>query len=210
MAGALLFRDDHIQKKIKVLSGGERARLCMAGLLLGSANVLVLDEPGNHLDVETVEALAEALEMYKGTVIFTSHDRHFMQRVATSVIEVRDGSVKNYFGNYQTYLESVEKEIEDGERERTGKTNSASGGPATKGNVGDYRQAQRDQRRAEKELKNLERKIARLDDEKREVNEKLLSETDPDEAVRLHQKLTEIAEELDTCEEKWMELSGDI
>ncbi len=210
MAGALLFRDEHIQKKIKVLSGGERARLCMAGLLLGTANVLVLDEPGNHLDVETVEALAEALELYKGTVVFTSHDRHFMQRVATSVIEVRDGSVKNYFGNYQTYLESVEKEIDDGERERTGKVKGASGGPVVKGGVGDYRKAQRDQRRAEKELKNLEKKIARLDDEKRGINDKLLSETDPDEAVRLHQQLTELTEELNLCEEKWMELSGDM
>ena len=170
----------------------------------------MLDEPGNHLDVETVEALAEALELYKGTVVFTSHDRHFMQRVATSVIEVRDGSVKNYFGNYQTYLESVEKEIDDGERERTGKAKGASGGPVPKGGVGDYRKAQRDQRRAEKELKNLEKKIARLDDEKRGLNDKLLSETDPDEAVRLHQQLTELTEELNLCEEKWMELSGEM
>ena len=206
MAGALLFRDEHIQKKIKVLSGGERARLCMAGLLLGTANVLVLDEPGNHLDVETVEALAEALELYKGTVIFTSHDRHFMQRVATSVVEVRDGSVKNYFGNYRSYLQSVEKEIEEGERERAGKSRSASGAPAPK-TKGDYRQGQRDQRRAEKELKNLEKKIARLDDEKRAINEKLLSETDPAEALKLHQKLTELSELLDVSEERWMELS---
>ena len=92
----------------------------MAGLLLGTANVLVLDEPGNHLDVETVEALAEALLEYKGTVIFTSHDRHFMHRVATSVIEVRDGSVKNYFGDYDTYLVSVENEVDDGERDAAG------------------------------------------------------------------------------------------
>ena len=88
VAGSLLFRDEHVHKKVKVLSGGERARLCMAGLLLGDYNVLVLDEPGNHLDVETVEALAESLLAYQGTVIFTSHDRHFMNRVATTVIEV--------------------------------------------------------------------------------------------------------------------------
>ena len=107
-------------------------------------------------------------------------------------------------------MESVEKEIDDGERERTGKVKGASGGPVAKGGVGDYRKAQRDQRRAEKELKNLEKKIARLDDEKRGINEKLLSETDPEEAVRLHQQLTEISEELNLCEEKWMELSGDM
>ncbi|MFK8113442.1 MAG: ABC-F family ATP-binding cassette domain-containing protein [Rubripirellula sp.] len=209
MAGALLFRDEHIQKKVKVLSGGERARLCMAGLLLGNANVLVLDEPGNHLDVETVEALAEALELYKGTVVFTSHDRYFMRRVATCVIEVRDGSVKNYFGDYDTYLASVESEVDEGERERTGNTKSASTGPAPKGKSSDYRQNQRDQRRAEKELKNLEKKIARLDDEKRAINEKLMNESDPEEAVRLHQELTAVAEELSEAEERWMELSND-
>ena len=133
MAGALLFRDEHINKKVKVLSGGERARVCMAGLLLGTANVLILDEPGNHLDVETVEALAEALQAYKGTVIFTSHDRYFMRRVATSVIEVRDGSVKNYFGDYETYLQSVEQEVDQGERERAaGSGKSTSGGTAPK------------------------------------------------------------------------------
>ncbi len=209
MAGALLFRDDHIHKKVKVLSGGERARLCMAGLLLGTANVLVLDEPGNHLDVETVEALAEALQQYKGTVIFTSHDRYFMHRVATSVIQVRDGSVKNYFGNYDRYLESVEQEVDDGERERAGQAQgkSVAGGPPPKPKSADSRQGQRDQRKAEKELKNLERKIARLDDEKRAINEKMMTETDPDEAVRLHEKLTEIAEELSSAEERWMELS---
>ena len=98
VAGSLLFRDDHVRKKISVLSGGERARLCMAGLLLGNYNVLVLDEPGNHLDVETVEALAEALLDYQGTVIFTSHDRHFMKRIATSIIEVRDGCAQELPG----------------------------------------------------------------------------------------------------------------
>ena len=101
-----------------MLSGGERARLCLAGLLLSEYNVLILDEPGNHLDVDTVEALAEALLEYKGTVIFTSHDRHFMKRVATCIVEVRDGRVTNYSGNYDAYLYKVNKEIEDGERER--------------------------------------------------------------------------------------------
>ena len=106
-----------MKKRIAVLSGGERARLCLAGLLLSQYNVLVLDEPGNHLDVDTVEALAEALLDYKGTVIFTSHDRHFMKRVATCIVEVRDGRVTNYRGDYEAYLYTVNKEIEDGERE---------------------------------------------------------------------------------------------
>lgn len=207
MAGALLFRDEHINKKIKVLSGGERARLCMASLLLGTANVLVLDEPGNHLDVETVEALAEALRRYRGTVIFTSHDRHFMREVATGVIEVRDGSVRNYHGDYDKYLESVEKEIDEGERERANAT--ASGkftGTAPNGKPSGGKKPQRDERKIRKEIRNLEKKIARLDEDKREVNDQLLTETDPDEAVKLHEQLTAIGEELGEAEERWMEL----
>ncbi|MBL8851984.1 MAG: ABC-F family ATP-binding cassette domain-containing protein, partial [Planctomycetaceae bacterium] len=92
-AASLLFRGGDVKKKISVLSGGERARLCLAGLMLSRHNILVLDEPGNHLDVETVESLAEAMLTYQGTVIFTSHDRHFLKRVATEIIEVRDGRV---------------------------------------------------------------------------------------------------------------------
>ncbi len=208
MAGALLFRDEAIQKKIKVLSGGERARVCMASLLLGTANVLVLDEPGNHLDVETVEALAEALRLYKGTVIFTSHDRHFMARVATNVIEVRDGRVRNYFGSYDTYCDAVEKEVSEGERQR----NAAAGNTAPKGSTvssstNHDRKQHKDQRKTGKELKNLERKIAKLDDEKKGLNEQLLKETKPNEAVRLHDQIKAIEVELSEAEEKWMELS---
>jgi ATP-binding cassette subfamily F protein 3 len=209
MAGALLFRDDAIQKKIKVLSGGERARVCMASLLLGTANVLVLDEPGNHLDVETVESLAEALRLYKGTVIFTSHDRHFMARVATNVIEVRDGRVRNYFGSYDTYCEAVEKEVSEGERQRNaaaGKS-TAPKGAAPKNNAKEDQQQQKEGRKTGKELKNLERKIAKLDEEKRELNDKLLTETNATEAVRLHDQIKAIEVELSEAEEKWLELS---
>ncbi|TWU40713.1 ABC-F family ATP-binding cassette domain-containing protein [Novipirellula artificiosorum] len=212
MAGSLLFRDDQINKKVKVLSGGERARLCMAGLLLGNANVLVLDEPGNHLDVETVEALAEALQSYKGTVIFTSHDRYFMRRIATCVIEVRDGSVKNYFGDYDTYLESVEKEVDDGERDRAAQSGGKPGSSkssSSKTSAEDYRKNVRDQRKTEKEIKNLEKKIARLDDDKRGLNNQMLTETDPDAAMKLHEQIKSLEEELATAEERWLELSSD-
>src|SRR6266480_4754197 len=117
VAGALLFRKAHVKKPISVLSGGERARLCLAGLLLSEHNVLLLDEPANHLDVDTVESLAEALLEYEGTVIFTSHDRHFTKRVATCIVEVREGRVTSYPGQYEAYLYKVNMEIEAGERE---------------------------------------------------------------------------------------------
>ncbi|MBT5020732.1 MAG: ABC-F family ATP-binding cassette domain-containing protein, partial [Planctomicrobium sp.] len=131
-AGSMLFRGGHTKKKISVLSGGERARLCMAGILLGTYNVLILDEPGNHLDVETIESLTTALKKYEGTVIFTSHDRHFMQSLATSVIEVRDQRVRNYGGDYEAYVYSVNKEIDDGERERNAKSKSSATLPVEK------------------------------------------------------------------------------
>jgi len=120
IAGAFLFRGANVEKPVSVLSGGERARLCLAGLMLSEHNILVLDEPGNHLDVDTIESLAEALLEYEGTVIFTSHDRHFTSRVATCIVEVRDGRVVNYSGKYEDYVYKVNKEIEAGERELAG------------------------------------------------------------------------------------------
>src|SRR5688572_15664006 len=185
LAGALLFRGEQVKKRIAVLSGGERARLCLAGLLLSQYNVLVLDEPGNHLDVDTVEALAEALLGYKGTVIFTSHDRHFMKRVATCIIEVRDGHVTNYRGDYESYLYSVNKEIEDGERELA--KGMAKPPPSalktSKPAKPDHRAARRSEREIRKEMTNLERTIARLDGEKKETSGRLMSATDPAEAL---------------------------
>jgi ATP-binding cassette subfamily F protein 3 len=207
LAGALLFRDSHVKKKIKVLSGGERARLCLAGLLLGTYNILVLDEPGNHLDVETSEALAQALLAYKGTVIFTSHDRYFMHQVATSVVEVRDGGVRNYMGDYDSYLYAVNKEIDDGERQRNTSKPTATMPLAKQLSKDEKKAAQREQRKVQNELKKLERRIAALDEQKKEHNSKLLKTTDPEEAMRLHNELTEINNELSASEERWFELN---
>ena len=210
IAGALLFRDDHVHKKIKVLSGGERARLCLAGLLLGDYNILVLDEPGNHLDVETVEALATALEKYKGTVIFTSHDRHFMKRIATSVIEVRDGTVKNYLGDYDAYVYSINKEIEEGERQSQN-TKAPSRPPAAKLSKAAANNekvlSQNEQRALRKRIKAVERKVAKLDEQKKEIEAQLLLATDPEEALRLHNEMTEVAAQLEAAEEEWLELN---
>jgi ATP-binding cassette subfamily F protein 3 len=206
-AGALLFRDAHINKKIAVLSGGERARLCLAGLLLGTYNILVLDEPGNHLDVETVDALANALIAYRGTVIFTSHDRYFMQLLATSVIEVRDGKAKNYLGNYEAYVYAMNREIDEGERQLNA-SKSTHRKPAAMSKKGNDDYSKRDHRKIRKEISNVERKIAQLDERRRELDNQLLTATDPDEALKLHNEVAGLSKELAAAEERWCELSG--
>jgi len=208
LAGALLFRGEQVKKRISVLSGGERARLCLAGLLLSQYNVLVLDEPGNHLDVDTVEALAEALVNYQGTVIFTSHDRHFMKRVASCIVEVRDGHVTNYNGQYDAYLYAVNKEIEEGEREQA--TRMAKSPPPGKPAKAAPRPERRSERDIRKEIGALERTIARLDDQKRQTNAALLEATDPAEALRLHNDVSALTTQLADAEERWCRLQEDI
>jgi ATP-binding cassette subfamily F protein 3 len=207
-AASMLFRGSDIKKKISVLSGGERARLCLAGLMLSEHNVLILDEPGNHLDVESVESLAEALLAYKGTVIFTSHDRHFMRRVATSIVEVRDGRVVNYHGDYEAYLYAVNKEIEEGEREiatRMSKTPDEllKAKPAPRPSL-------RSERELRKEMSNVEKTIARLDELKKLSNTQFLSSTDPQEAIRLHKEIDELTRQLTDAEERWCVLQQEL
>lgn len=210
-AASLLFRGDHVYKKISVLSGGERARLCMAGVMLSQCNVLILDEPGNHLDVDSVESLAEALLSFKGTVIFTSHDRHFMKRVASHIIEVRDGRVVNYHGDYEAYLYSVNKEIEEGERElaanRLSKAPVQAGKSAAKAEV---KAAKRNERDVRKELNTTEKLIARLDGEKKKLNEEMLNTADAKKAMQLHEEITKIAAQLTEAEDKWVALSEEL
>lgn len=207
VAGALLFRGGHVKKPIRVLSGGERARVCMAGLLLGDYNVLILDEPGNHLDVETVEALAEALIAYQGTVLFTSHDRHFVGRIATNVIEVCDGRARNYGGDYDAYLYAVNKEIDEGERERAqNRMSSASADraptrPAMSG---------KEQHNMRRQVRNLEKKIAKLDDDKKELNARMLKTADAEAAMELHTRIEALQKELAETENSWYELQVEL
>src|SRR5207237_5704116 len=117
-------------------------------------NVLILDEPANHLDVDTVDALAEALLAYQGTVIFTSHDRHFTKRVATCIVEVRDSRVTSYSGQYDAYVYKVNKEIEAGERElASAKVVARSPDHATAKPPVKPRPPQKDERKVRKEIK---------------------------------------------------------
>lgn len=218
VAGSFLFSGEMISKRIKVLSGGERARLVLAGLLLEQHNVLVLDEPGNHLDVETVEALADALCRYPGTVLFTSHDRHFMQRVATSVVEVAAGRVASYPGSYDDYVYRVRKELEAGLRAEHAAYNAgaaakhAAGGDSASAvaSAPARKLSGREERELEKRLRAIERKIAKLDEEKKELTAKLMETVDAKQASQTQSDLAAMAQEIESLEHEWLEVSGDL
>ena len=171
--------------------------------------MLVLDEPGNHLDVETVDALAQALSDYRGTVIFTSHDRSFVEAVATGVVEVGAGRVVHHGGSYAEYLARVTREIdaaEEGEGRAAKAAVGKGGGRPGGGKNASGPAAGRDQRDLRREIGALERTMQRLDAEKRSAEQALLAATDPAEAMRLHAAMTAAADRLAAAEERWLGL----
>ncbi len=108
LLGAFMFSGDDAEKKIGVLSGGERSRVLLAMILASPLNLLVLDEPTNHLDIESREVLMRAVQNFDGTVLVVSHDRHFLRQIVNRVFEIRDGELRMYEGNYDYYLEKKE------------------------------------------------------------------------------------------------------
>jgi ATPase subunit of ABC transporter with duplicated ATPase domains len=106
MLGRLLFGGDDTKKSVKVLSGGEKGRMLYGKMMLGRSNVMLMDEPTNHMDMESIEALNTALDKYKGTLFFVSHDREFVSSIATRIIEIKADGIVDFSGNYEDYLVS--------------------------------------------------------------------------------------------------------
>jgi ATPase subunit of ABC transporter with duplicated ATPase domains len=110
MLGRLLFSGEDFKKSVKVLSGGEKGRMMFGKLMLAKTNVLLMDEPTNHMDMESIESLNTALDKYNGTLFFVSHDREFVSTLATRILDVRADGIIDYSGNYEDYLASQEIE----------------------------------------------------------------------------------------------------
>jgi len=199
VAGAFLFREDDLEKKIGVLSGGERARVRLAGLVLQEHNVLLLDEPTNHLDAQTVEVLAEALRGYAGTVLLVSHARTFVNAVADRIYEVRPGSVRLYHGTYEEYVDEL--------RENSVGRDLAVGGGASSEEEKTVRQeARRLERERQKEIARLEKKIGELERERSEIL-KYFFENPLDYSPERQTRLSELEDLIEKAEGEWMTLA---
>ncbi len=196
MAGNFLFDRDELEKNISMLSGGERARLCLAGLLLTKSNVLLLDEPTNHLDFETVEALGRALRNFVGTVIFISHNRTFVNSIATTIIEVKDGGVLRYPGSYEDYIYYLENSAAPVKVEKDVETVEAV--------VAQPKQID-ELKKQKKELKKLEEEIVELEKEKNRLARKQ-AKNPAKFAHEGYVRLGEVIKIIETKEAEWIKL----
>jgi len=174
--GGFLFSGDDIYKKAGVLSGGERTRLAVARMLLRPANTLLLDEPTNHLDLDSKDVLLEALEDFGGTLIFVSHDRYFVDRLATKIIEVGHGGIETYGGTYEQFLWSkahrdvkspagprVQKSEGPKVRQATAKPATNPPTPPTRPSYEQKKQADAQAQRARRAVGERERRISELE-----------------------------------------------
>ncbi len=198
MAGNFLFSKDDLDKPISVLSGGERARLCLAGICLGKYDVLILDEPTNHLDFDTVEALGEALQEYEGTIIFVSHSRTFVSQVATSILEVKDGFARRYPYPYDIYVYELKTHESFSEPEEQK--------PVVEGRIPYMRikvDIFQDIQKEKRALKRLEQDIAGLADEKKRIIQ-FFADNAGSVDVKKSKRLKEIDAQILVRESDWL------
>ena len=195
------------------MSGGERGRLSLAKLMLSEANFLILDEPTNHLDIASKEILESALNRYEGTVLFVSHDRYFINRTATRILNLTEHSLVNYIGNYDYYLEKKETNerayLASSETEAAVSTEEVSEGKtdwqSQKEEQAKKRKIQNRVKKIEAEIESLEEKLAELDEQFQDP----AVATNSAKLGKLHGEQVEVQEKLDQLYEEWEELASD-
>ena len=222
MLGAFLFRGDDVYKSLDVLSGGEKSRIALLQLLLSPVNLLVLDEPTNHLDIHSKDVLLTALRDFGGTVIFVSHDRAFIEQLATRVLELKPGLFKNYPGNYEFYMEQLSKNaegtvVEPVETTAAGSKTSSSAVVSTSSTTvstaaagplswEEQKRLDAERRKAEKEVSRLEEKITELEEKKSELENKLADPavySNGEKAKAVQREIEELAAQIEETTAAW-------
>lgn len=208
---AFLFTGDDVFKRIKDLSGGERGRVSLAKLMLSEANFLILDEPTNHLDIVSKEVLEDALNHYTGTVLFVSHDRYFINTVATRILDLENQGLTNYIGNYDYYLEKKETMVNfTAAPTETAAAVEASAETDSKLDWKQQKEQQAQLRKKQNELKKVESRIEELEDRDKEIDAELEKKeifTNVAEVTKLSKEKDAIQTKLEELYEKWEELS---
>ena len=215
LLGAFMFGGETSEKKVKVLSGGERSRLAMIKLLLEPVNLLILDEPTNHLDMPSKDVLKEAIKVFDGTAIIVSHDREFLDGLVDKVYEFGGGRVKEHLGGIYDYLRSHDADTIHTALSANAHTPDKTVIPSEvkeangKQNYAEHKEQQKKIRKAERAVKETEEKIARLEIRKTELD-KLLAKPDNAANMDLIAEYTDIMQQLDKENERWMVLSEEL
>ena len=213
LLAAFLFMGDDVYKRIGDLSGGERGRVSLAKLMLSNANFLVLDDPTNHLDIMSKEILESAIRDFKGTVLYVSHDRYFINKTATRILDLRHSKLMNYIGNYDYYLEKKE----DVERyAKAYSTDDEKENVAISSNKSDWKQNKEEQAKLRKQknaLTKCEKSISELEEKILEIDNEFLkpeNQTNALHLVELQKKKETYELELSELYEKWEELAQEL
>ena len=208
--GRFLFRGDDVLKIVRDLSGGEKARLQLAKLMLEKNNLLILDEPTNHLDITSKQVLEEALENYEGTILFVSHDRYFINKIANKVFDITEEGYNIYLGNYDYYLEKCEQE-KIAKRLKEEKI-----AEAVVKEVNDYVLSKEEKRRIRKLERTRDELIVQIDELESKikiVNEELMKEEVYTDAVKTQEwngKLKKLTSELEEKNNSWLEIEEEL
>ena len=200
---AFLFYGEDVFRPISSLSGGEKGRVSLAKLMLSHANFLILDEPTNHLDIQSKEILESAMNAYTGTILYVSHDRYFINKTATRILEISDHGLTSYPGNYQDYIAQKEKE----KASLTSSTaSSVSVDTESKLDWKQQKEEQAKQRKKENRLKKVEEQITELETKQEELSEAISlpeNASDPAKLMELSNEQASIASSLEELYEEW-------